>query len=390
MSTKIDPISTIIASFPVPELSKLGDTTTKPSYHSLLTVQKELNTNAASIDTTHGTGIHGLLVLTMSATEFDDMINPPNDNDDDDSVERITHPPPPNPGALNPNSTVADARNHAELLFHYQTYHSTDKALKKLVLASCPDLYLSAIKHARTGYATVTTLQIMTHLWTTYGDIKAEDLDANLITMATPWHPTTPIETLFRQIDDCIDFALAGESPIDDATAVRTTYNIIAATGMFELSCREWRNKPKQEKTLANFKVFFTIANNDRSTTTSSAGYHTSNIANAAITTNDTLAALLAAHNLLQKTVERLEKTNKQHNTSSNTGTVTNITGNRPPPTFKGYCHTHGTTCVHREAKVHNSMTCRNPGPNHKANATENNKMGGNEKIWTPPQPSTN
>ena len=84
MSTKIDPISTIIASFPVPELSKLGDTTTKPSYHSLLTVQKELNTNAASIDTTHGTGIHGLLVLTMSATEFDDMINPPNDNDDDD------------------------------------------------------------------------------------------------------------------------------------------------------------------------------------------------------------------------------------------------------------------------------------------------------------------
>ena len=404
MSTKIDPVSTIVASFPIPELSKLGDATVKPTYHALLTVQKELNTNAASIDTTQGSGLHGLLVLTMNPTEFDQMINPPNDanananndnnNDDDDdddaAIIRITHPPPANPGPLNPIATVAAARTHAEAVYHHQTYHSTDKALKKILLESCPDLYLSAIKHPRTGYATVTTRQMLQHLWTTYGEITSADLDTNLTNLSKPWHPTTPIETLFLQIDDGLDFALAGESPIDNNTAVRITYNILFATGLFELACREWRAKPKQEKTLANLKVFFTIANNDRAATTSTAGYH-NHAANTTFTTNDTLTALLAAHNHLQKTVERLEKAaSKPAPTSINPTFQQPSNNGRPPPTVKGYCHTHGHTCVHNPAKIHTSATCRNPGPTHNNSATALNTMNGSTKVWTPPQPPTN
>lgn len=289
MSSRIDPISTIIASFPFPELISNSESGQKPTYHSLLKIQNELNTNAASVDTTHGTGIHGYLVLTMTANEYLEMTN------------GVQHPEPVNPGQIAANATAAAARNHDNDTFHHKTYHNTDKALKKLILAACPDLFVSAIKQQRTGYANVTTLQLLNHLWTTYGIILPEDLDKNLITMATAWHPTTPIETLFLQIDDGIAFALAGDSPIDDSTAVRTIYKIIFDTGLFDLPCRDWRARPNIEKTLANFKIAFQAANNDRAATTSTAGYHT-NLANATITQNDTLATLLEAHNKLQST----------------------------------------------------------------------------------------
>jgi hypothetical protein len=379
---KIESVSTIIASFPIPELSKLGDTTTRPTYHSLLTVQKELNTNAASIDTTQGTGIHGLLVLTMSPDEFATMINP----DDLQGDDAPTHPAPPNPGALNVNHNVAEARNHVEALYHFQQYHSTDKALRKQLTTACPNLYLSALMHPRTGLANVTTLQMLTHLWATYGEITPDDLDANDKTMSTPWHPTTPIENLYKQIDDGLEYALAGNSPITDIAAVRIIYKLVHDTGLFELPCRDWRAKPNNEKTLANFKTFFTKANNDRAATTSSVGYH-QNTANAIITTNDTIAQLLASHNKLQEKIDKLSKQNT--NASKTTSNKDNTNTTRPPPTFKGYCHTHGTTLVYKESKIHNSKTCRNPGPDHKSEATEDNKMGGNTKVWEPAKPPT-
>ena len=297
----------------------------------------------------------------------------------------LRHPIPINPGPLPPDSTIAVARTHAEQLYHHQTHHSTDKALKKILLAAVPDLFISAIKHPRTGYATTTTLNILTHLWTTYGEIKPEDLDQNLLTMSTTWHPSSPIETLYRQIDDGLAFAEAGESPIDDGTAVRIIYNIIFSTGVFELPCRDWRAKPRGDKTLANFKTFFQNANNDRAATTSSAGYHS---ANAAITPNDTLVSLLEAHNKLQKTVELLTKQNKTStsnkttapNTAPATATSNNTTRNLP--THRGYCHTHGFTLSHNPNSIHNSATCKKPADNHNKLATEHNKLGGNEREW--------
>ena len=382
MTTKIDPVSTIVDSFPIPELSTIGDLSNKPTYHTILQAQTELNTNAASVDTTQGTGIHGLLVLTMPPDEFHEMIG----NNGAEPPVQLRHPIPINPGPRPPDSTIALARTHAEQLYHHQTYHSTDKALKKILLAAVPDLFISAIKHPRTGYATTTTLNILTHLWTTYGEIKPEDLDKNLITMSTAWHPTSPIETLYRQIDDGLDFATAGESPIDDGTAVRIIYNIVFATGVFELPCRDWRAKPRGEKTLANFKSFFQTANNDRAATTSSVGYHS---ANAAISFNDTLVSLLEAHNKLQKTVELLAKQHKP--TTSNKATAptaptntsaTTTTTTRNLPTHRGYCHTHGFTLSHNPKNIHNSTTCKKPAANHNKLATEHNRLGGNEREW--------
>ena len=368
MSTRVDPISTIIASFPIPELTKIDTEHAKPSYITLLRLQRDLNTNAASIETTQGTGLHGFLVLTMKPIDFLLM------------TADIAHAAPPNPGPMPVAATAAQAREHEHSTYQYKLYHSTDLSLKKILIAAVDELYLRAIQHPQQGFANVTTLTILTHLWATYGEIIDKDLDNNLSTMATPWQPTSPIETLFQQIDDGIAFALAGGSPIDDPTAVRILYKIIFNTGVFELACREWRARNIAQRTLALFKPFLIAANKDRAATTASVGYH----ANASTTSETQIATLIDKCNKLQKQVNQLQAARPNNTTTSTTAGAPAAIDNRAPPKHKGYCHTHGHTLSHNPNKLHTSATCLKPGPDHKTTATATNTMGGNERVWQP------
>ena len=378
---QVESVSTIVSSFPIKELTTIGDDTTEPTFKMLTKLQKELNTNSSSYETTQGTGQHGLIVLTIAYNEYLELAT--NDIDDDDID--VEHPIPINPGPLVANATVAQARTHGIELYHHGTYHAVDKALKQQLIKAIPDIYIAALHHETTGYATVTTLQMMTHLWETYGEISEADITNNLKNFSEPWHPSTSIEVLFQRIDDCRKFATAGESPIDENTTVRLTYDIFFNTGLFEFACREWRAKDKETKTYNAIKKHFRTANRDRAATTGTTGYKTQT-ANAIITQQDSIAAMLASHNQLQLQMASLAKAIKNH-------TNNNATQNKPAesatkrdpnatPTFWGYCHTHVTVGCFKADKIHNSANCKNPGPNHKKEATAENKMGGVDKIW--------
>jgi hypothetical protein len=367
MTTKQDPTAIAIAAFPFPELNRIGKVSAPPTYNTLRKCQSQLNANASAVDTTQGTGLHGLIVLTITTDDF--YILTETDEDDDHP-----HPTPANPGNINPAANTAQARVHDERLYHYKLHTTTEKLLKKLLIASTPDIYISKLKHAVTNYATVTTLQLLTHLWETYGTVTAANLDENLKTMSTPWHPSTPIKLLFEQLSDGIILAEAGDSPLHNNHVVRIAYNIIQATGVFELPCRDWRALPEADKDYANLQIFFTKANKDRSTTASSAGFHSSN----SITTD-------------KATIEALTKSNRElqakllaHTKGKDTPKYNKPNAN-DKPRFEGYCHTHGTTHAPTSAKLHNSTTCKNPGPNHIRTATKHNKQGGSERVWCPP-----
>jgi hypothetical protein len=370
MATKTDPITTAIAAFPFPDLLRIGELSSPPTYTTLLKCQSQLNANSSAVDTPEGTGIHGHIVLTLTPGEFYALT-------ETDVNDPHPHPPPANPGHIDPAATQAQARVHEERQYHYKLYTTTEKLLKKQLLAATPDLYIAKIKHPVTNYATVSTRQILNHLWATYGTITPADLDANLVTMSKPWHPSTPIESLFQQLSDGIVLATAGDCPIHDNHVVRIAYNIIVATGVFELPCRDWRALPSADKTYERLQIFFTVANKDRSATTSSVGYHSTN----AVTTD---------HNA---TIHELTRSNKELTAKlaayNKPKDSTKHSKPKPPtdkPRFEGYCHTHGTTHAPTAAKLHNSITCKNPGPNHITNATKTNKQGGSDRIWGPPQ----
>jgi hypothetical protein len=48
------------------------------------------------------------------------------------------------------------------------------------------------------------------HLFETYGNITPGDLEINFEHMRRAWDPQQPVETLFKQIQDCADYSEAG------------------------------------------------------------------------------------------------------------------------------------------------------------------------------------
>ena len=143
-------------------------------------------------------------------------------------------------------------------------------------MAAVPHLFIAELYDETLGWGTTTTLQLLTHLHSTYGGIDDDMLAANLERIKTPWSPPTPIDTLFLQIKSCMRFAKKGGDPISTPAAQRTGLAIIEATGLFRIPCREWRCKRGIDKTLPNFYLHFREADkeNRREATALDGGYH--------------------------------------------------------------------------------------------------------------------
>jgi hypothetical protein len=67
--------------------------------------------------------------------------------------------------------------NHKQQEFlHFQNIRTT---LKNQILNSIEDKYICSLKHSHTKYVTVTPLQLLDHLWITYGKIDQADQSGN-------------------------------------------------------------------------------------------------------------------------------------------------------------------------------------------------------------------
>ena len=256
--------------------------------------------------------------------------------------------------------------------------------LRNQLLAAVNDLYVLALKKPIIGYGTLTTLELLNHLYATYDAISPADLITNDVCFKATYDPEQPIETLFQQIDDAVAYADAGNAPYTKAQILAVAYSTVFATGTFQDDCKIWRGKAEGDKTWTNFKSFFAAAHHDWRDSRSPAArnqFRTSNLATTTptpatrddATLQDKLATAEAA---LAKTKQKLKVANEKIKTM-------NYTMRRmPASSFPGfvpdltdpnrhYCHTHGFWCVHW------SKTCTNPGPNHDPKATRRDMRGG-------------
>jgi hypothetical protein len=60
------------------------------------------------------------------------------------------------------------------------------------------------------GYANISARYMLDHLFNTYGNITAVNFEINFEHMRRAWHPQKPVESLFKQIQDCADYYEAG------------------------------------------------------------------------------------------------------------------------------------------------------------------------------------
>jgi hypothetical protein len=119
----------------------------------------------------------------------------------------------------------------------YRTYHNVDQAIKKLIVESFDDAYLNVVSDEIVGYASCTSLQLLTCLLTYYAMIAPTELTQNYERLNTPYDPNQPIETLFQEIQDARAFAVAGGQPYGAAMIVNVAYTLVFNTGLFPDAC---------------------------------------------------------------------------------------------------------------------------------------------------------
>jgi hypothetical protein len=82
----------------------------------------------------------------------------------------------------------------------YRTCTSVQQALKKQIIGVFEPMYLEILNDNIVGYANISERDMLDHLFETYGNITAVDLEINFENMRRAWDPQQPVETLFNSI----------------------------------------------------------------------------------------------------------------------------------------------------------------------------------------------
>jgi hypothetical protein len=80
----------------------------------------------------------------------------------------------------------------------YRTCTSVQKALKKHIIGVFEPMYLEILNDNMVGYVNISARDILDHLFETYGNITAVDLEINFEHMRRAWDPQQPVESLFK------------------------------------------------------------------------------------------------------------------------------------------------------------------------------------------------
>jgi hypothetical protein len=99
------------------------------------------------------------------------------------------------------------------------------------------------------GNANISEREMLDHIFKTYGNITAVDLEINFEHTHRAWDPQHPVESLFKQIQDFADYSEAWGVLICHPLHIKVGYAKIFATGHVMSACRRGNDKAAVEKT---------------------------------------------------------------------------------------------------------------------------------------------
>jgi hypothetical protein len=273
------------------------------------------------------------------------------------------------------------------------------QALKKKIISVFEPMYLDILNDNMVGDANILARDMLDHLFDTYGNITAVDLEIDFEHMRRDWDPQQPVESLFKQIQYCADYSEAVGVLIGHPQQINVGYAKIFATRHFMSACRRWNEKVTVEKTWTQFKSHFAAAHRQhkqiQGESATTAGYHSANASVSHIEHQMAEATIEALANLATATaadrgvVVALTQANarlaKQLEENSNEFQELNALlkkersekrGQRSfNPSPSNYCWTRG----YKIGSTHTSLTCKLPKPGHKKEATRADNMGGSQ-----------
>ena len=389
-----------------------------PTFQAINSRHRVLKQNASSVTTTLAGGNHGLLALVLSAADYTQLtqavwiepINP--------GMRPVI------PAASNrvaQENITSQWKNESE---NYKLVQDVREALKNQILSAFDDEYLEDLKDPDTGYANITPLQMLEHLYGDYGELTQQDISENRNSIKTDYDPTTTMVSYFHNIREIRNIATRAGNPISDSDLLAELYLVMDRAGIFVKAIDDWDDLQAADKTWARFQREFKKAykrhkekerrqpagvrtspraNNAMETLASTMERHLDEYANSATVERTAIANLTTANASLVATnaelttkMERclLELTKLQtevakiqasrsrnnrgngnrtrggnNNDDSSTSTGTSV----DTSDWKYYCWSCGMT----GDRTHVSANCPNPKPGHCRGATHKKRMRG-------------
>jgi hypothetical protein len=199
-------VENVTASLPHPALPTVQG---EPDYQTIYATRKSPQANSRAIDTHLGDGTLGHLGLIISDASYA-MITPTTDAGPTIWIS----PQDPGRSPANTDGTAAQisAAHHVweEDVQTYRTFTSVQQALKKQIISVFEPMYLDVLNDNMVGFANISARDMLDDLFSTYGNITAVDLEINFENIRRAWDPQQPVESLFKQIQNCVDYSEAG------------------------------------------------------------------------------------------------------------------------------------------------------------------------------------
>jgi hypothetical protein len=231
--------SDILALLPVTpsNMPQIATSTEPPTRQSLKNFQESIQDQAMAITTSDP--LLSFLGLVLNDSIFQTL-----------SHTATSYTPPADPGnAPNATSTGAVIAEATRVFVmdqdKYNTYVQFKIILNLMITTNCP----SDLKDPITKFCRCTPLELLDHLWTTFGTITSKDLTDNWSLMNAQWNPPTPIADLFQQLQDGQTFTTDGHKDITDSQLLHLCYDNVNNTGLFGDALKIWRAKPEASKT---------------------------------------------------------------------------------------------------------------------------------------------
>jgi hypothetical protein len=196
---KYSTVEDVIARFPHPILPTVEG---ESDYQTIHATRKFLQANSWAIDTHLGGGTLGHVGLIISDAAYS-KISPPTAGEP--TVWETSDAPGRALATMDGTAAQLSAARHIweEDVQTYRTCTSVQQALKNQIIGVFKPMYLEILNENMVGYANISARDMLDHLFETYGNITAVDLEINFEHMRRAWIPSNqrrPSSSRFKTV----------------------------------------------------------------------------------------------------------------------------------------------------------------------------------------------
>ena len=374
----------------------------EPGYEDLHIAYKQIKKNASNVPCPSlANGTTGHLGLTTSPTAFA-------------RASAVPYLRPAAPGVFTPPegtaAQIAAAKQaHDEATRLFNEVNLIEKILIRMLQEAIEEKYFESQLDTETGLPIGSIVEIFENLFEMYGNVTEMKLEeCRTTTLAHQYQIAEPIESIFSAINLYSNMSDAAKMPATQQQLIGMGLMIFNRSHVLGSYITKWKKKDEADRTWDNFKQHFRAAHKDLRSLASSSTADTfsqppanaavidalveaeqraeeqmnqqlQNLANAVThqqNVNDQMTLLMQQMQTMQQQLQALAITRPPLQDRTNT-TPNPANGNTKKRRTAQYCHTHGLC-------KHSSSQCKQPGPNHKNEATVQNMMGGSTRdcVW--------